>query len=71
MSPTELISLAVSGSAICLSVLIGIVVVVLVSTQRPRPAISVGDRRALAEGPHAALHAKLQRLRQPGDRPSS
>jgi hypothetical protein len=36
MSPTEFIILAVIGTAICLPVLIGIVVVVIVSTQRPR-----------------------------------
>lgn len=33
---TELIILAVIGGAICLPVLIGIVVLVIVSTQRPR-----------------------------------
>lgn len=38
---------------------------------RSRSGITADDRREVAEGPHAALHAKLQRLRQPGDRPSS
>ena len=37
---------------------------------RPRSGVTADDRHELAEGPHSALHAKLQRLRRSGDSPT-
>jgi uncharacterized protein len=34
---------------------------------RAKPGVTADDRQEAAEGPHAALHAKLQRLRRSGD----
>jgi hypothetical protein len=39
---------------------------------RTKPGVTAEDRQETGEGPHAALHARLQRLRRPtGDSPSS
>ena len=39
---------------------------------RAKPGVTAEDRQETGEGPHAALHARLQRLRRPtGDSPSS
>ena len=39
---------------------------------RAKPGVTAEDRQEMSEGPHSALHAKLQRLRRPtGDSPSS
>jgi predicted RND superfamily exporter protein len=34
---------------------------------RAKPGVTADDRQEVAEGPHSALHAKLQRLRRSGD----
>ncbi|MBA3483708.1 MAG: hypothetical protein H0T51_18015 [Pirellulales bacterium] len=37
---------------------------------RAKPGVTADDRQEVAEGPHSALHAKLQRLRRSGDSPA-
>jgi uncharacterized protein len=37
---------------------------------RTKPGVTADDRQEVAEGPHSALHAKLQRLRRSGDSPA-